>query len=163
MSGSCRHTQQSHRVARTRLRIRCQHHMIRFSCELHHREEAFSSAYSHRMPPVFSLQSGSSSAKIPSLYGIHRKMAAFLIVHIDTNRQCLDPLRECRVSVAQSPASRALDSSFRHSLFLRGEAFSDHQRSVLCSRVFSASARRPLCTDRCQPQVVRNLFADHVL
>jgi hypothetical protein len=34
---------------------------------------------------------------------------------------------------------------------------------ILNTTAFLTSARRAFLTDRCQPQVVRNLFADHVL
>ena len=113
------------------VRIRCQHNIVRSASETHYRREDFSSAYSHRMPPVSSLRSELPSAKTPSPHGTHRKTIAFSINRIDTNRQCLDLLRQCRASVAQSPAYQASDFSFIHSLGVSGEVASDHRRSLL--------------------------------
>ena len=118
MSGSAGDAPASSRTTESfalAVRIRCQHHIVRSASETHHRREDFSSAYSRRMPSVSSLQSEPPSARTPSPYGIHRKTAAFSIDRIDTTRQCLDPLRQCMASVAQSPAYLALDSSFMHS------------------------------------------------
>lgn len=99
---------------------------VRFASETRRRREAFSSVCSHRTPRVSSLQSESPSARTPSPYGIHRKTAAFSISRIDTNRQCLDLLRQCTVSVAQSPASPASDSSFMHWLGVKDAVSRDH-------------------------------------
>jgi hypothetical protein len=113
------------------VRIRCQHNIVRSASETQHRREDASSTYSHRMPPVSSLRSELPSARTPSPHGTHRKMVAFSIDRIDINRQCLYLLRQCRASVAQSPAYQASDSSFMHSLGVCGEVASDHRRSFL--------------------------------
>jgi hypothetical protein len=144
------------------VRIRCQHNIVRSASETHHRREASSSAYNHRIPPVSSLQSELPSARTPSPHGIHRKTVAFSIDRIDTNRQCLDPLRQCRESAITGLSGIKF---LRHAFTRRkwcGVQRSPKEFSVPLT-AFSTSWRRPLRTDRCQPQIVRNLLADHVL
>ena len=85
---------------------------VRSASEARRRREALLSAYSHRTPCVSSLQRESPSARTPSLYVIHRKMAALSIARSDTNSWCLDLSRQCMVSFSnhrpfwyQTPAS----------------------------------------------------------
>ena len=67
------------------------------------------------------------------------------------------PLRNHRLIRRQIPPCM-------HSLGVSGEVASDHRRSLLHPLwAFSTSGRWPLHTDRCQPQIVRNLLTDHVL
>lgn len=96
---------------------------VRAGSETHRTGEVSPFACNRRMPPVSFLQSEPASERIPSPYGIHRKTAAFSIGHIDTNRQCLAPLRQCMAFVSQSPVYLAWDSFFVHVLGARGDGF----------------------------------------
>ena len=81
------------------------HHTVRSANETHHRREASSSAYSHRMPLVSFRRNKSPSVRTLYPYGIHRKTVGSLIDRTDTSRQFLDRPPSRKEFSERSPVS----------------------------------------------------------